>query len=99
MHCVDWYPPGASSWRRTPQLLAASLTTFAHIVLVDDPVPFSFLTAPSHERDACGVGFIADINGNLTQKTIQDALDVSHCKLLLAPCAAGRGLGLLLAFV
>ena len=33
---------------------------------------------PSHERDACGVGFIVDLKGRKSHKIVSDALDVLH---------------------
>ena len=33
---------------------------------------------PAHERDACGVGFIADMKGRKSHKIISDALQILH---------------------
>ena len=38
----------------------------------------SSLYDPSFERDACGVGFVADIKGNRSRSIIDDGLDQRH---------------------
>ena len=34
---------------------------------------------PANEKDACGIGFIADLAGNNTRATVVDAIEVSCC--------------------
>jgi glutamate synthase (NADPH/NADH) large chain len=54
---------------------------------------------PSQEKDACGVGFIADIKGRASHKIVQDALailcNLEHRGAVGADARAGDGAGIL----
>src|SRR3989304_2368048 len=55
---------------------------------------------PAHERDACGVGFIADMKGRKSHKIIADALKIlenlEHRGAVGADPLAGDGAGMLI---
>ena len=61
--------------------------------------PASGLFDPAHERDACGVGFIADIKGRKSHKIIEDGisilLNLEHRGAVGADPRAGDGAGML----
>ena len=42
----------------------------------ESPPASSGLYDPSHEHDACGVGFVADIKGRRSRKIVRDAVQV-----------------------
>src|SRR5437868_4115614 len=75
----------------------------------DSPVEFplgphvpaaSGLFDPRHEKDSCGVGFIADLKGRVSHKIVQDALailcNLEHRGAVGADPRAGDGAGILL---
>src|SRR5438552_9983841 len=43
---------------------------------LQDPPPAAGLYDPAHERDACGVGFVVDVQGRKSNKLVRDALAV-----------------------
>ncbi|MFG1300944.1 glutamate synthase large subunit [Xanthobacter sp. V3C-3] len=59
----------------------------------------SGLFDPAHERDACGVGFIADIKGRKSHRIIQDGINIllnlEHRGAVGADPRAGDGAGML----
>lgn len=59
----------------------------------------SGLFDPAHERDACGVGFIADIKGRKSHKIVEDGLQIllnlEHRGAVGADPRAGDGAGML----
>src|SRR5437868_8633341 len=74
----------------------------------DSPVEFplgphvpaaSGLFDPRHEKDSCGVGFIADIKGRKSHKIVEDALailcNLEHRGAVGADPRAGDGAGIL----
>src|SRR5437660_10003976 len=74
----------------------------------DSPVEFPLwphvpaangLFDPRHEKDSCGVGFIADIKGRKSHKIIEDALQIlcnlEHRGAVGADPRAGDGAGIL----
>ncbi len=77
--------------------------------IVEDDAPFDFgrphlpaargLFDPRDEKDACGVGFIADIKGRKSQQIVQDALTIllnlEHRGATGADPRAGDGAGIL----
>ena len=54
---------------------------------------------PRHEKDSCGVGFIADIKGRKSHKIVEDALailcNLEHRGAVGADPRAGDGAGIL----
>src|SRR3954447_26032367 len=54
---------------------------------------------PRHEKDSCGVGFIADIKGRKSHKIVEDALEIlcnlEHRGAVGADPRAGDGAGIL----
>ncbi|MFN0218651.1 MAG: glutamate synthase large subunit [Hyphomicrobium sp.] len=54
---------------------------------------------PSHERDACGVGFIADLKGRKSHRIVEDALNIlenlEHRGAVGADPLSGDGAGIL----
>ncbi|ABS65735.1 Glutamate synthase (ferredoxin) [Xanthobacter versatilis] len=66
--------------------------------IVGRPEPFG-LFDPAHERDACGVGFIADIKGRKSHRIIQDGINIllnlEHRGAVGADPRAGDGAGML----
>ena len=54
---------------------------------------------PAHEKDSCGVGFIADIKGRKSHKIVEDALTIllnlEHRGAVGADPRAGDGAGIL----
>ncbi len=74
----------------------------------DSPVEFPLwphvpaangLFDPRHEKDSCGVGFIADIKGRKSHKIVEDAIDIlcnlEHRGAVGADPRAGDGAGIL----
>src|SRR5262249_26469917 len=74
----------------------------------DSPVEFPLgphvpvangLFDPRHEKDSCGVGFIADIKGRKSHKIVEDALailcNLEHRGAVGADPRAGDGAGIL----
>ncbi len=61
--------------------------------------PAQGLYDPAHDKDACGVGFIADIKGRKSHKLIEDALailcNLEHRGAVGADPRAGDGAGIL----
>jgi glutamate synthase (NADPH/NADH) large chain len=59
----------------------------------------SGLFDPRHEKDSCGVGFIADIKGRKSHKIVEDAIDIlcnlEHRGAVGADPRAGDGAGIL----
>lgn len=55
---------------------------------------------PSNEKDACGIGFVANINNKKTHKTVQDGLSIlcnlEHRGAVGADPKAGDGAGILI---
>lgn len=55
---------------------------------------------PSHERDACGVGFIANLKGEKSHRVIADGLkmlcNLEHRGAVGADPLAGDGAGMLI---
>ncbi|WP_238119767.1 MULTISPECIES: glutamate synthase large subunit [unclassified Xanthobacter] len=66
--------------------------------IVGRPAPFG-LFDPAHERDACGVGFVADIKGRKSHKIVEDGikivLNLEHRGAVGADPRAGDGAGML----
>ncbi|MFG1373034.1 glutamate synthase large subunit [Xanthobacter oligotrophicus] len=66
--------------------------------IVGRPEPFG-LFDPAHEKDACGVGFIADIKGRKSHRIIQDGINIllnlEHRGAVGADPRAGDGAGML----
>ncbi|MFG1473566.1 glutamate synthase large subunit [Xanthobacter agilis] len=66
--------------------------------IVGRPAPFG-LFDPAQERDACGVGFIADIKGRKSHKIVEDGikivLNLEHRGAVGADPRAGDGAGML----
>jgi len=66
--------------------------------IVGRPTPFG-LFDPAHERDACGVGFVADIKGRKSHKIVEDGikivLNLEHRGAVGADPRAGDGAGML----
>src|SRR5262252_2302243 len=68
-------------------------------VLVPGPPPAQGLYDPSHEHDACGVGFVVDIKGRASHTIVQRALSVLINLLHRGACGCeantGDGAGIL----
>ncbi|MFG1306896.1 glutamate synthase large subunit [Xanthobacter autotrophicus] len=66
--------------------------------IVGRPEPFG-LFDPAHEKDSCGVGFIADIKGRKSHRIIQDGINIllnlEHRGAVGADPRAGDGAGML----
>ncbi|WP_394260066.1 glutamate synthase large subunit [Xanthobacter autotrophicus] len=66
--------------------------------IVGRPEPFG-LFDPAHEKDACGVGFIADIKGRKSHRIVQDGINIllnlEHRGAVGADPRAGDGAGML----
>ncbi|MDI4665787.1 glutamate synthase large subunit [Xanthobacter autotrophicus] len=66
--------------------------------IVGRPEPFG-LFDPAQERDACGVGFVADIKGRKSHRIIQDGINIllnlEHRGAVGADPRAGDGAGML----
>ncbi len=66
--------------------------------MVGRPAPFG-LFDPAQERDACGVGFVADIKGRKSHKIVEDGikivLNLEHRGAVGADPRAGDGAGML----
>ncbi len=66
--------------------------------IVGRPAPFG-LFDPAQERDACGVGFVADIKGRKSHKIVEDGikivLNLEHRGAVGADPRAGDGAGML----
>ncbi|MCK9910230.1 hypothetical protein MXD81_13880, partial [Microbacteriaceae bacterium K1510] len=62
--------------------------------------PAQGLYDPAHERDSCGVGFIADLKGRKSHQIVEDALQIlanlEHRGAVGADPLAGDGAGILI---
>ncbi|MFG1477793.1 glutamate synthase large subunit [Xanthobacter sp. V4C-4] len=78
--------------------VASGAAAVKDTAIVGRPAPFG-LFDPAHERDACGVGFIADIKGRKSHKIVQDGINIvlnlEHRGAVGADPRAGDGAGML----
>ncbi|MFS8037331.1 glutamate synthase large subunit [Xanthobacter sp. AM11] len=78
--------------------VARATATVKDTAIVGRPAPFG-LFDPAHERDACGVGFIADIKGRKSHRIVQDGINIllnlEHRGAVGADPRAGDGAGML----
>jgi len=49
----------------------------------DTPPKKQGMYDPAYEHDACGMGFVVDINGNGSYKLVSDALDLLEKFLII----------------
>ena len=78
--------------------VAGSAAPVKDTAIVGRPAPFG-LFDPAHERDACGVGFIADIKGRKSHRIVQDGINIllnlEHRGAVGADPRSGDGAGML----
>src|SRR5262245_41341658 len=92
----------------TQRFDVGAIASPAERTLKDSPVEFPLgphvpaahgLFDPRHEKDSCGVGFIADIKGRKSHKIVEDAIDIlcnlEHRGAVGADPRAGDGAGIL----
>ena len=73
--------------------LSTAMNSTPFSLVLDDDAPFAGQPWLVEERDACGVGFIADVKGRGSHQLIEQALIALGCLEHRGGCSADRDSG------
>src|ERR1044071_3614260 len=92
--------PTYFSWQRCCTALSCLLKPFSGALPMDHTQGLQGLYDPANEHDACGIGFIAQINGNKSHSIIDQGLQIlknlAHRGAVGADKLMGDGAGVLI---